>query len=135
MATELFLKEDKVKPGDCSGDFGMWGVGQCYLPPWPTGAAWGAKISSQPHQALYGHWVEGYPPLQLHRLLQDRQGYHRNQLQPFPCSQEGPYSGCWGRSLWEQLFARIFLSLEQVVVVSKTPQGPQEIAESWGDVL
>lgn len=62
MATELFLKEDKVKPGDCSGDFGMWGVGQCYLPPWPTGAAWGAKISSQPHQALYGHWVEGYPP-------------------------------------------------------------------------
>lgn len=38
------------------------GVGQCYLPPWPTGAASGAKISPQPRQALYGHWVEGHPP-------------------------------------------------------------------------
>lgn len=61
MATELFLKGDKVKPGDCSGDFGMQGVGQCYLPPWPTGAVSGAKISPQPRQALYGHRVEGRP--------------------------------------------------------------------------
>lgn len=62
VATGLFLTGDKVKPGDCSGDSGMRGVGQHYLAPWPSGATTGAKISPQPHQALYGHWAECCPP-------------------------------------------------------------------------
>ena len=61
VATGLFLTGDKVKPGDCSGDSGMQGVGQRYLAPWPAGAS-GAKISSQPRQALYGHGAEDCPP-------------------------------------------------------------------------
>ena len=78
IATGLFLTGDKVKPGDCSGDSGMQGVGQRYLAPWPDGAS-GAKISPQPRQALYGHRVKGYPP-QIHGLLRDRQGRPQSQL-------------------------------------------------------
>lgn len=60
VATELFLTEDKVKPGDCSGDSGMQRVGQCYLAPLPAGAS-GAKISPQPHKTLYGHRQRASP--------------------------------------------------------------------------
>lgn len=81
------------------------------------------KLVPSPARPCMGTGWRATPLLQLHGLLQDRQGYHRNQLQPFPAHKRGHIQGIRGRIPWEQLFARIFLCLEQVESRIKRPSG------------
>lgn len=116
---------------------GVGEVGQCYLPPWPTGAASGAKISPQPRQALYGHWVEGYPhthssSTDSYKLGKDTVG---TSCSPSQLTRGAIFWGLGENSLRTAVCQDFLVLANKIEVISKAPQGPAKIAESWGDVL